>query len=240
MERFTRLGLYCLFLAATIIAPLSAIGQTTVQYRSPENYSRSFQMHINGSDTTFEQPTIFHLGNCAFPLPRKAEDLTTGFEFKYNLLGSDASGSIQVLGFGGGNYTRKAVHVVIEFMQKQSFNCDKDTVTFGAGLIALLSIERQSGKLDVTNLPQVAASVTLGKLKASYSLRTIGITGPMALQVLPTNFEFDTDSYKEFYKVMDLVKNLYETDPTKLRITPQLLPQTVVIADPKSKKAKKS
>ncbi|MFN8395514.1 MAG: hypothetical protein U0176_12805 [Bacteroidia bacterium] len=240
MERFTRFGLYCLFVAATIIAPLSVIGQTTVQYRSPENYSCALQMRTSGYDTTFVQPTVFHLGNCAFPLPLGVSDLTTGFEFKYNLLSSDASGSIQVLGFGGGNYSRKAVHVVIEFMQKRSFNCEKDTVTFGAGLIALLSIERQSGKIDVTNLPQVAASVTLGKLKASYSLRTIGITGPVALQVLPTNFEFDTDSYKEFYKVMDLVKNLYESDPAKLNITPQLLPRTIVIADPKCKKAKKS
>lgn len=225
-------GIMRTFIVTLFVAiPVLCLSQNKVKYEAPSNFSYVDEFRISSSETLYVYPKAFKVGGCTFPVPQGAKDLKSGFEFKYSILSKNAAASLQVLGFGGGNYDRKAVHVVVEFMQKQHFVCMADTVTFGAGLIALLSIEKQSGKVDVTNLPQVAASVTLGKLKASYSLKTIGITGPIALNALPSNFEFDTESYKEFFKVIDLIKSLYETDPDKLNICPQLLPFTTVVVE---------
>lgn len=216
-------------LLLSLCIPVMAFAQTKITYSKPQGVKFGYQTNKieSGSSTVTlnEKFTHFTIGNCTFPAPSTASDLNSGYEFTYSIVDENVSGSLDVLGFAEGNYGRDRINLVIEFMQKRRYTCDTSEATFGAGLIAWLSIEDKRGKVDVTNLPKIAASVEMGDLRVSYSLRTIGITGPIALQSLPSNYSFDTQSYMEFFQLVELIKNLYEQDPAKLNITPQLLPE---------------
>lgn len=223
--------LICILMVTAAVALYS---QGSVKYIPPVYEIVAGGNITKSSDTV--TPMKFKMNGCEFEAPQGPDELTTAFEFKYSLLSSNFNASLGVLGFGLGDMDRNTRYLVVEFIQKRTFVCpDGDTLTrdslsFGVGLIALLKIQSTKGKLKIepANLSQLAANASLGKLKVTYSLRTVGITGPPVLNALPVDFDFTVEEYREFYKVVDLIRNLY-LDDKHFHVVPQILPEAVQV-----------
>lgn len=212
------------------LLPLLAMGQGHFEMPDFEISST-----VEGTVEMATAETIKIDGGCEVLVPKSVEDLDSGLEFKYTVLQGDASGSLKLLGFGSLSANKKMTYVVIEYMQYKNCSCAKTGVSFGAGLRAVLSVKKWKGNAESVNLPKIAGEVSAGKMTASLSVTTVGLTGQGAIDALPSNLEFNVESYTEFLKVMDMVSNMY--DPSKVNVVPQVLPYFV--PDQSKKKAGK-
>lgn len=160
---------------------------------------------------------------CQFP--KTVADLDGGLKKIYYQFNKNNQGSLALFGKEM-QLGKKEVVVIVDYMQYKDMDCEEDQSRYGVGVRLFLHIEKASRKIDLNNLPQLAAHVQLGRASVRYIFQTIGVTGPKINDILPksnTN-TFDVEGYASVIRAVDQVQSLIRDDIDGVKIAPQAIP----------------
>jgi len=159
--------------------------------------------------------------------PRTVKELSGGMQKVFYMFNADNAKNLSL--FGGATGTKigkKESIVIVDFMQHKDLNdCDEPT-RYGLGVRLFLKVKKASRGIDLNNLPQLAASVQLGKASVQYTLQTIGVTGDKINALIPrsaTN-SFDVEGYAGVVNAVDKIQSLIKDGVDGVVIDPQLVP----------------
>lgn len=157
-------------------------------------------------------------------IPKDMRDLRSGLQ-KFFLKFTSKSGiDLKVLGYGGANLEKKEVLLIVDFIQFKDINCSGKNKRFGVGARLFLNIKECSSKININNLPQLAAAVELDKATVTYNISTIGITGDKILDLLPTGADFNVESYAKVVSSIDQIIKIARDNTSGIEIEPQIIP----------------
>lgn len=158
-------------------------------------------------------------------LPKTVADLDGGLKKIYYQFNKNNQGSLALFGKEM-QLGKKEVVVIVDYMQYKDMDCEEDQSRYGVGVRLFLHIEKASRKIDLNNLPQLAAHVQLGRASVRYIFQTIGVTGPKINDILPksnTN-TFDVEGYASVIRAVDQVQSLIRDGIDGVKIAPQAIP----------------
>ena len=169
---------------------------------------------------------------CAFKPPINLSDLKSGFQFRYYIFDNDNTSALNAFGIVNSELKKRSVYIVIDYLQYQDYQCvNLPKIRYAVGIRTEFRIEKldinKKNKDDVNNinLSNIAASVQVGKLNANITMKTIGITGVNPRLNLPNNSTFDVQSYADYLKIIESVKNLPDiSKDSVISYYPQLIP----------------
>ena len=161
--------------------------------------------------------------------PQTVKELSGGMQKIFYMFNKDNAKNLSLFGgTAGTKLGKKESIVIVDFMQHKDLNdCDIPT-RYGVGVRLFLKIKKASRGIDLNNLPQLAASVQLGKASVQYTLQTIGVTGDKINALIPrsaTN-SFDVEGYAGVINAVDKIQSLIKDGVEGVIIDPQLVPTT--------------
>lgn len=158
-------------------------------------------------------------------LPKTVADLSSGLKKIFYQFNNKNQASLALFGRDM-QLGKKEVVVIVDYMQYKDMDCDEDQSRYGVGVRLFLHIEKANRKIDLNNLPQLAANVQLGRASVRYVFQTIGVTGPKINDLLPksnTN-TFDVEGYANVIHAVDQVQSLIRDGIEGVNIAPQAIP----------------
>ncbi|WCL80777.1 hypothetical protein PPO43_12430 [Saprospira sp. CCB-QB6] len=158
-------------------------------------------------------------------LPKTVADLSSGLKKIFYQFNDKNQASLALFGKSM-QLGKKEVVVIVDYMQYKDMDCDEDKSRYGVGVRLFLHIEKANRKIDLNNLPQLAANVQLGRASVRYVFQTIGVTGPKINDLLPksnTN-TFDVEGYANVIHAVDQVQSLIRDGIEGVNIAPQAIP----------------
>lgn len=158
-------------------------------------------------------------------LPKTVADLDGGLKKIFYQFNKNNQGSLALFGKEM-QLGKKEMVVIVDYMQYKDMDCEEDQSRYGVGVRLFLHIEKASRKIDLNNLPQLAANVQLGRASVRYIFQTIGVTGPKINDILPksnTN-TFDVEGYANVIRAVDQVQSLIRDGIDGVNIAPQAIP----------------
>jgi hypothetical protein len=167
---------------------------------------------------------------CEIVVPKSIHDLKSGFQFRHYLFKGDNKTALQAFGIINNEIKTSDLYVVIDYLQFQDCNCTGlPKIRYAVGLrseFKISGIELNKGnKENSLSIEKLAARVEFGQIKVDISMKTIGVTGKSARLNIPVNTSFDVQTYGEYTKVIDFIRNsIDETDSTKVETQPELIP----------------
>ncbi|MCI3936503.1 transposase [Chryseobacterium aahli] len=167
--------------------------------------------------------------NCKYVIPERIDDLKSGFQFRHYLFRGENTTALQAFGIISNEFSKKDLYVVIDYIQYQDCGCSNlPTVRYAVGIRSEFKISGMTLNKDNDensknlNIEKLAASVQFDKLKVDISMKTIGITGKPARLNIPTNTSFNVQTYGEYVKVIDFIRNTL--DSNEVTIQPEIIP----------------
>jgi len=157
--------------------------------------------------------------------PQTVRDLTSGMQKIFYQVNSDNAANLQLFGGTGISIGKKQMVVIVDFMQYKDLNCEEKT-RYGVGVRLFLKIKKAHKRLDLNNLPHLAANVQLGRASVEYIFKTIGVTGNKINALMPrsnTN-NFDVEGYANVINAVDQVQSLVRDNIDGVVIAPQQIP----------------
>lgn len=167
---------------------------------------------------------------CEIVVPKNIRDLKSGFQFRHYLFKGDNKTALQAFGIINNEIKTSDLYVVIDYLQFQDCNCTGlPKIRYAVGLRSEFKISglelNKGNKENSLSIEKLAARVEFGQIKVDISMKTIGITGPKARLNIPANTSFDVQTYGEYTKVIDFIRNsIDEQDTTKVETQPELIP----------------
>jgi len=165
---------------------------------------------------------------CEIVVPKSIHDLKSGFQFRHYLFKGDNKTALQAFGIINNELKRSDLYVVIDYLQFQDCNCTGlPKIRYAVGLrseFKISGIELNKGnKENSLSIEKLAARVEFGQIKVDISMKTIGITGPKARLNIPVNTSFDVQTYGEYTKVIDFIRNSIDAKDS-VYTQPELIP----------------
>lgn len=188
------------------------IQQSTNMQSKDKNFNHVKDSRKSGSVT-----------GCAF-IPKKMTDLTSGLQKLFYKYTAKSNYNLSLMGYGGGALSKKEVLLIVDFVQFKDVDCSGETIRFGVGARLFLKIKDNKSRIDITNLPKLAAAAEFGKAEVSYSISTLGIVGDKILDVLPTGSDFNVESYAKVVSAVDQIIRLAKDNSAGVQIDPQVIP----------------
>lgn len=169
---------------------------------------------------------------CSYKLPEKLEDLKSGFQFRHYLFKGENNTALQAFGIINNNFKKNDLFVVIDYIQYQDCGCDDlPKIRYAIGIrsefkISGMSLNKNKAPdINNLNIEKLAANVEFDKLKVDISMKTIGITGKPARLNIPSNTSFNVQTYGEYIKVIDFIRNsLEKSKDNEIFIQPEIIP----------------
>ncbi|MFB9108505.1 hypothetical protein [Flavobacterium gyeonganense] len=167
---------------------------------------------------------------CEIVVPKTIQDLKSGFQFRHYLFKGDNKTALQAFGIINNEIKTSDLYVVIDYLQFQDCNCTGlPKIRYAVGVrseFKISGIELNKGNEENSlSIEKLAARVEFGQIKVDISMKTIGITGKSARLNIPVNTSFDVQTYGEYTKVIDFIRNsIDEQDITKVMTQPELIP----------------
>ncbi|KQT18602.1 hypothetical protein ASG31_07765 [Chryseobacterium sp. Leaf404] len=167
--------------------------------------------------------------NCKYVIPEKINDLKSGFQFRHYLFRGENTTALQAFGIISNEFSKNDLYVVIDYIQYQDCGCSNlPTIRYAVGIRSEFKISGMTLNKDNDensknlNIEKLAASVQFDKLKVDISMKTIGITGKPARLNIPTNTSFNVQTYGEYVKVIDFIRNTLDSE--EVTIQPEIIP----------------
>ncbi len=182
-------------------------------------------------DQSLPKSLVLPIRTCRFKIPSSLSELTSGLEYRYYLFDGTMQASMQAFGMASGDIDSETQYLVIDYLQYKDCNCDGlPTIRYAAGLRTELKFIRLASKTEfsgIGSLASIAAQVQTGQSKVTFSLKSIGLTGPAVRYNIPSGVDFDVTTYREFQNAIDFLRKL-ETreivDSTRLTVNPVIIP----------------
>ncbi len=159
--------------------------------------------------------------------PRSVRELSGGMQKIFYQINKDNETNLSLFGGSGIRLGKKEMVVIVDFMQHKDMECEGKTTRYGVGVRLFLHIKKANRKLQLNDLPNLAANVQLDKASVQYVLKTIGITGNKINSLIPrsaTN-SFDVDGYAGVINAVDQIQKLIRDDIEGVVIDPQPVPR---------------
>lgn len=167
---------------------------------------------IKGGNEEESQEVLGPLKDCSYKVPQGLRDLNSGLNYKYFLFDGSMHATMQAFGMADGNLTEDTQILVIDYLQYKDCTCDGlPTIRYAVGLRTELKFVKLHHKTDfqgVGSLASIAAQVQLGQSKITFSLKSIGLTGPGVRFNIPTGVDFDVTTYREFQNAIEFLRGL--------------------------------
>jgi hypothetical protein len=250
-DKFSRRNKDILSLNA-IVADKSYYSQAILEYQIVkkliDRYSVTNKVIESSNGKIDEFKNVVILGNidpsdfdylgvkpCNYRLPEKIEDLKSGFQFRHYLFKGENKTALEAFGIINNEFSKEDLYVVIDYIQYQDCGCDAlPKIRYAVGIRSEFKIsgmnlnedKNKDSEVKNLNIEKLAANVEFGRLKVDISMKTIGITGKLARLNIPTNTSFNVQTYGEYTKVIDFIRNSIDqsSDTTAIFIQPEIIP----------------
>ncbi len=165
---------------------------------------------------------------CEIVVPKSIHDLKSGFQFRHYLFKADNKTALQAFGIINNELKKSDLYVVVDYLQFQDFNCTGlPKIRYAVGLRSEFKISgielNKENKENSLSIEKLAARVEFGQIKVDISMKTIGITGRKARLNIPVNTSFDVQTYGEYTKVIDFIRNSIDAKDS-VYTQPELIP----------------
>ncbi|WP_407509953.1 coiled-coil domain-containing protein [Elizabethkingia anophelis] len=167
--------------------------------------------------------------NCKYVVPEGIKDLKSGFQFRHYLFRGENTTALQAFGIINNEFNKNDLYVIIDYIQYQDCGCKNlPKIRYAVGIRSEFKISgmnlNKNNKENSKNLniEKLAANVQFDRLKVDISMKTIGITGKPARLNIPTNTSFNVQTYGDYVKVIDFIRN--SIDSSGVEIQPEIIP----------------
>ncbi len=164
---------------------------------------------------------------CYFRLPETITDLSSGFQFRHYLFKGSNTTALQAFGILNNEFNKEDLYVIIDYIQYKDNTCQNlPTIRYAVGIRSEFKIssmnmnKKNDGDTNNLSIENLAASVQFDRLKVNISLKTIGLTGKAARLNIPSNTSFNVQTYGEYVKVIDFIRNHLDSAD----VSPELIP----------------
>lgn len=178
---------------------------------------------------TQKQSDSIGLRPCKYILPKRVDDLKSGFQFRHYLFRGENKTALQAFGIINNEFSKNDLYVVIDYMQYQDCGCSElPKIRYAVGVrsefkISGMSLNKNKDpEINNLNIEKLAANVEFDKLKVDISMKTIGITGKLARLNIPNNTSFNVQAYGEYVKTIDFIRNSIDND--SVTVQPEIIP----------------
>lgn len=165
---------------------------------------------------------------CEIIVPKSIHDLKSGFQFRHYLFKGDNKTALQAFGIINNEIKKSDLYVVIDYLQFEDCNCTGlPKIRYAVGLRSEFKISgielNKDNNENSLSIEKLAARVEFGQIKVDISMKTIGITGSKARLNIPVNTSFDVQTYGEYTKVIDFIRNSIDSKDS-IYTQPELIP----------------
>jgi hypothetical protein len=159
--------------------------------------------------------------------PTTVRELSGGMQKIFYQINKDNEVNLALFGGSGIRLGKKEMIVIVDFMQHKDLKCEDKETRYGVGVRLFLHIKKASRKMDLNDLPNLAANVQLGKASVQYIIKTIGVTGDKINNLIPrsTTNTFDVEGYAGVVNAVDRIQQLIRDDIDGVIIDPQQIPK---------------
>lgn len=159
--------------------------------------------------------------------PTTVRELSGGMQKIFYQINKDNAVNLSLFGGSGISLGKKEMVVIVDFMQHKDLKCEDKDTRYGVGVRLFLHIKKVSRKIDLNDLPNLAASVQLGKASVQYVFKTIGVTGNKINSLIPRSSTntFDVEGYAGVVSAVDQIQKLIRDDIDGVIIDPQQIPK---------------
>jgi hypothetical protein len=168
---------------------------------------------------------------CRYKIPKTLADLTSGLTFRYYRFNGSMKASMQAFGIASSGVDTDTDFIVIDYLQYKDCVCDGlPPIRYAAGLRTELKFVKLSSRTEfnsIGSMPQIAAQVQLGQTKVTFSMKSIGLTGPAVRFNIPSEMDFNVVSYREFQNAIEFLRGLEieeKVPENKLKVDPVMIP----------------
>lgn len=168
---------------------------------------------------------------CKYKIPKKLSDLTSGLTYRYYRFNGTMKASMQAFGIASGDADSETEFIVIDYLQYKDCHCDGlPTIRYAVGLRTELKFTKLNSKVEfnsIGSMPQLAAQVQLGQTKVTFSMKSIGLTGPEVRFNIPSEMDFNVSSFREFQNAIEFLRGMEipdRVDTNKLYVDPVMIP----------------
>ncbi|WP_103072280.1 hypothetical protein [Aquimarina sediminis] len=165
--------------------------------------------------------------SCRYVLPKKPEDLTSGFQFNHYFFHGENKAAMQAFGIVDSQYDQESMFIVTDYIQYKDCDCTGiPTIRYAIGLRSEFKISKISADANLTgisSLAGLAAQAETNNMKVNITVKTIGITGLDSKANIPNNTSFDVSTYKDYQDVIKFIKE-FDKEKKGLSIHPEIIP----------------
>jgi hypothetical protein len=160
--------------------------------------------------------------DCLSKAPQTIYDLQDGTLTRTLEFSKGDESKLSLMGFVGLTLSHREKVTVVEYMQYGSVLCEGKLLRYGIGCRMMLRIKEYKRGAKLNTPQQITASVIFDKAEVTYSMRTVGITGP-GIASLNNAGNMSEDTYTNFMtEVSKLIVDIYSKKSTYI-IKPQPL-----------------
>jgi hypothetical protein len=181
-----------------------------------KEYENKFHSINNLVDETLPHP----LSTLLVERPKTIEELNSGMLFDSYEFKTNDKQKLGLLGFFNVNIDNYKKVIVTEYLQYGTKFFSGEELKFAIGARMMLRVDSYSLGAKLNSPQQITASVIFGKASVSFSIATLGITGPCVAGLVKAG-KLNDDSYSNFIKdVSVLIANAYKKNSNCI-INPQ-------------------
>jgi hypothetical protein len=187
------------------------------------------------ANTKFDSLTIkklesYGLNECIYDIPKKLNDLNSGFQFNHYVFKSSNRAAMQAFGIVNSSIELNSLYIVTDYLQYKDITCTGiPKFRYAVGIRAefrLIGVESESELSGIGSLAGLAAQVETNQMQVNITIKTIGVTGTKSRLSIPSTTSFDVKTYSDYEKILDFIRNLSEEQENneELIIHPELIP----------------
>jgi hypothetical protein len=137
--------------------------------------------------------------------PANLKELTGGFHVFQYQLSQDAAMKLNLIAVGGQLAGAEKVFVHDFMFYKDDTDENNLPIRWGAGVRLIIQAKSLAGSANFTSLPAIAASAEFRFAETSVDLRTIGMSGPKIVALVPKAAAYDVETHVAYMKTIDAI-----------------------------------
>lgn len=164
------------------------------------------------SRTKHHQKSLKNFGLADNVIPTKREELGN-MQTIVKLYNGNQNAGLTIPGFGGIKLGRDETNLNVYYIETKVVKTNnQESIVYGIGYSVHYLFKKVKRKLDVSNLPSIAASVQIesNKTQVFYSLQTYGVNGVSLVKYFKPNINknFDVDGFGLIQSSIDGIHNI--------------------------------
>ncbi len=160
--------------------------------------------------------------DCMSKAPKTIHDLQDGVVVETYEFEKGNEAELGLLGFLNVSLANKEKVTVVEYLQHGSILCNNRFLKYGVGCRLMMRIKSHKRGAKLNTPQQITASVIFDKAEVTFSMRTVGITGPGVAKLNKAG-SLAENTYTNFMtEVSNLIVDMYKKE-SSYKILPQPL-----------------